>query len=304
MIRKFVLTIAFAVGFSSIVSAQIERNKNSIFRVDKTELGLGLGTTFYFGDFNEFMPFIEPRYYGTVLHRFYFNLLYALRTSISFGNIAGNSRNYAGDMPFYDTKYPYGSSGRPTVYFNRNFIDLNTGIEFGFRPLEPVEHRINERFAPYLFIGVGITILYSDPNANTSDARSAYNMYPSIYGNKDINSGTIQAFNIPIGIGFKYSPWKRWTIGAEWQLKKTFSDDIDRFSNIKPSELNNNQKGSIFLNTDWMSFLGVSISYRLAVKTKCPSIRRISPSRRFFQGINRDYDIYDNYNGTKKKKKK
>jgi opacity protein-like surface antigen len=301
MAKKLIIIVVLFVGFSSVVSGQIERNKNSIFRVDRTELGLGLGTTFYFGDFNEFMPFVEPRYYGTVFHRFYFNLLYALRTSISFGNIAGNSKNYAGNMPFYDLKYPY---GRPPVYFNRNFIDFNTGVELGFRPLEPVVHRLNERFAPYLFIGVGITILYADPNAKAEDARSAYALHPRIYGTSDVNAGTIQAFNIPIGLGFKYSPWKRWTIGAEWQFKKTFSDDIDRFNNIKPSEINDNKKGSLFLNTDWMSFLGVSISYRLAVKSKCPSIKRWSPSKRFFQGINRDYDLYDNNNAGKKKKKK
>jgi hypothetical protein len=301
MVRKCIVIIAFVIGFSSVVSGQIERNKNSIFRVDRTELGLGLGTTFYFGDFNEYMPFIEPRYYGTVLHRFYFNLLYALRTSISFGNIAGNSSNYAGSMPFYDLKYPY---GRPAVYFSRNFIDFNTGIELGFRPLEPVVHRMNERFTPYLFIGVGITILYADPNASTEDARSAYSLYPRIYGNSDINSGTIQAFNIPIGIGFKYSPWQRWTIGGEWQFKKTFSDDIDRFNNVKPSDINNNKEGSLFLNTDWMSFFGVSISYRLAVKSKCPSFKRTAPSTRYFQGINRNYDLYDNKVGEKKKKSK
>jgi hypothetical protein len=308
MVRKCVVIIVFVIGFSFVVPGQIERNKNSIFRVDKTELGLGLGTTFYFGDFNEYLPFVEPRYYGTVLHRFYFNLLYALRTSISFGNIAGNSSNYTGDnMPFYEIKY--GPSNIPTVYFNRNFIDFNTGIELGFRTFEPVEHRINERFTPYLFIGVGITILYTDPNAKNDDALSARSFDPPngtyrIYGTEDINAGTIQAFNIPVGIGFKYSPWKRWTIGAEWQFKKTFNDDIDRFNNTKPSIINGNKKGSLFLNTDWISFFGVSVSYRLAVKSKCPSVKRTAPSSRYYQGINRDYSLYDNRSGAKKKKSK
>jgi opacity protein-like surface antigen len=300
MIKKCTAIIVFVIGLSSAVSAQIERNKNSIFRVDRTELGLGAGTTFYFGDYNEFMPFVEPRYYGSVIHRFYFNLLYALRTSISFGNIAGNSKNYKGDMPFYDLKYPY---GRPAVYFNRNFIDFNTGVEIGFRPLEPVIHMLNERFAPYIFLGIGVSIAYADPNAKIEDARSASSLYPRIYGNADNNSGPIQALYIPVGVGFKYSPWKRWTVGVEWQFKKTFNDDIDRFNNVKPSELNDFKKGSLFMNTDWISFLGVSISYRLAVKSKCPSIKRFSPSTRFFQGINRDYDLHDNKNAGKKKKK-
>jgi hypothetical protein len=299
MAKKLIIIIVLIVGFSPIVLGQIERNKNSIFRVDRTELGLGLGTTFYFGDFNEFIPFVEPRYYGTVLHRFYFNLLYALRTSISFGNVAGNSKNYTGYMPYYDIKYPYG--GRPTMYFNRNFIDFNTGVELGFRPLEPVVHRLNERFAPYLFIGVGITILYPDPNAKTDEAQFAHFSNAKVYSAPDV---IIQALNIPIGIGFKYSPWKRWTIGAEWQFKKMFIDDIDRFNNIKASEINDYKQGSLFLNTDWVSFFGVSISYRLAVTSKCPSVKRTSPSRRFFQGINRDYNIYDNHNNASKKKKK
>jgi hypothetical protein len=287
------------MGFSSAVQGQIERNKNSIFRVDRTELGLGLGTTFYFGDFNEYMPFMQPRYYGSVMHRFYFNLLYALRTSISFGSIAGNSKNYVGDMPFYDLKYPY---GRPAVYFGRNMIDFNTGIELGFRPFEPAVHQLKAKFAPYIFIGIGITIAYADSNAKKEDARSASSLYPRIYGTNDSNSGTTQAFNIPIGIGFKYSPWKRWTIGAEWQFKKTFNDDIDRFNNIKPSNINNNKKGSVFMNTDWISYLGVSFSYRLALKSNCPAIKNRIPSRRFFQGINRDYNLYDS--NSKKKKKK
>jgi opacity protein-like surface antigen len=302
MIKRYVvLMVVFVVGFSSAVSGQIERNKNSIFRVDRTELGLGLGTTFYLGDYNEYIPFMEPRYYGSIMHRFSFNLLYSLRTSISFGNISGNSSQYRGDMPYYDLKYPY---GRPAIYFSRNFIDFNTGIEFGFRPLEPVEHRINERFSPYIFLGLGIAILYTDSNAKTSDARSASSLYPRIYGSNDDNASSIQVFHIPIGLGFKYSPWKRWTVGVEWQFKKTFNDDIDRFNNIKPSEINNNKKGSALMNTDWMSFLGVNISYRLAVKSKCPAVRKIAPSRRYYQGINRDYDLYDNKSGAKKKNKK
>jgi hypothetical protein len=308
MIKKCIIVIVFVIGFLSPVSGQIERNKNSIFRVDRTELGLGAGTTFYLGDYNPYMPFIEPRYYGTVLHRFYFDLLYALRTSISFGNIAGNSSNFTGYMPYYSEKFgSYGNKNKYTLHFNRTFIDFNTGVELGFRPLDPVVHRMNERFSPYLFLGVGITILYHNnyPNDDASrDARMASMRYPRVY-NSENHSGTIQAFNIPVGIGFKYSPWKRWTVGGEWQFKKTFSDDIDHFNNINATEKElNAKKGTVLLNTDWISFFGVSISYRLAVTNKCPSVKRTSPSRRFFQGINRDYDIYDNNSGKKKKKSK
>jgi len=287
--KKYVIILL--LGVSTLANGQIERKKNSVFRVDMTELGIGAGTTFYLGDYTEFTPFVEPRYYVSVLHRYYFNLLYALRTTISFGNVAGNSNYYAGEMPYYDMKYPY---GRPTINFSRNFIDLNTGIEIGFAPYDPVVHKVNSRFAPYVFVGVGISMLYPDSEATTDNAKSASTLYPRIYGSNDDNSSAIQAFNIPLALGFKYSPWPLWTIGAEWQFKKTFNDDIDRFNNIKPSELNNYQKGSKLLNTDWVSFLGVSLSYRLAVKSKCPAVIRTKPSTRFFKGKNRDYNLYDN----------
>ncbi|MDR0559381.1 MAG: DUF6089 family protein [Prevotellaceae bacterium] len=289
--KKFVITCLFIAGITLSVSAQIERNKNSIFRVDRTELGLGLGTTFYLGDYNEFMPFVEPRYYGSVLHRFYFNLLYALRTSISFGNIAGNSSGYNGQMPYYDIKYPY---KRPVIDFSRNFIDFNTGVELGFRPFDPVLHRVNRKYTPYLFIGIGIMIAYPDSYSKTDDAKLASLAYPKIYGSTETNSSAIQAFYIPVGFGFKYSPAPRWTVGGEWQFKKTFSDNIDRFNNIEPSDLNNRKKGSVLLNTDWVSVFGFSISYRLAVQSKCPAMKRHVPSKKYYLGINRDYDLRDN----------
>lgn len=299
VMRKLLIIFIFILGVSSIANGQIERKKNSIFRVDRTELGLGLGATYYLGDFNEYTPFVEPRFYGSVLHRYYFNLLYSLRTSISFGKVAGNSSRYNGDMPFYDLKYPY---GRPTINFSRNIVDFNTGIEIGFKPFDPVMHRLDSRFAPYLFVGVGIMIAYTDSYAKESDARSASALYPRIYGTNDDNSSAIQVFNIPLALGFKYSPWPRWTIGAEWQFKKTFNDDIDRFNNIRESEINDYKKGSSLLNTDWVSFFGVNISYRLAVKSKCPAVRKPNPSTRSYKGINSTYNLYDNSNKKKKKK--
>jgi opacity protein-like surface antigen len=297
--RTYVILVCLIVGITTAGTGQIERKKNSVFRVDRTELGVGLGTSFYFGDFNEYTPFVQPGYYGSILHRYSFNMLYSLRTSILFGNVAGNSARYVGDMPFYDLKYAY---ARPKIYFSRNFIELNSGIEMNFLPFEPAIHRLNQRFTPYLFLGIGIMIAYSDRYAKQEDARSASSQYPKIYGTNDDNSSTLQIFNIPIGLGLKISPWERWTIGVEWLLRKTFNDDVDRFNNIRPSDINNNEKGSILLNTDWVSTVGVSLSFRLAVKSKCPTLKRVTPSTRSYKGINTTYNLYDN--GEKHAKKK
>ena len=278
------------------VNAQVQRSKNSIFRTDRSDLGLGAGTTFYLGDFNEYYPFMSPRYYGSIFHRFSFNMLHALRTSVSAGQIAGNSQFYDGYMPYYTERYP---DMVHSIKFSRTFIDFNIGLELGFAPFEPVLHKMERRFAPYLFLGLGIVLAYPDSYRNTGEAQIASNLYPGVYGTSDNNSSTLQVLNIPIGAGVKWSPWKRWTVGVEWQFKKTFIDDVDRFNNINPNpDLNSDKKGSVLLNTDWISLFGVSLSYRLAPKQKCPMVKPYKPSQRDFKGKNRYFDTVD-----KKKKK-
>jgi hypothetical protein len=291
--KKAVNILFCLVVFATASHGQIQLRKNSIFRVDRTDLGVGAGTTFYLGDFNEFVPFASPRYYGSIHHRYSFNLLYALRTSVAVGQIAGNSKMYKGKLPFYDDpdRFP---SGPPVLRFSRTYIDFNTGVEIGFRPFEPVLHKIKQKFTPYLFLGVGLALAYPDSRRNDEpQANSAMALFPEVYGVPDENSSSIQAIHIPIGLGAKWSPRPRWTLAVEWQFKKTFIDNIDRFNNINPSELNDNKKGSKLLNTDWMSTFGISISYRLAPKQKCPAIPTYKPPKRSIQGKNRFYDDYD-----------
>ncbi|MDR2563967.1 MAG: DUF6089 family protein [Prevotellaceae bacterium] len=285
--------------FTNISFGQVQLRKNSIFRVDRTDLGLGAGATFYLGDYNEFIPFTAPRYYGSIHHRYSFNILYSLRTSVTVGQIAGNSNNYKGYMPYYDEP-SYLQLGRPTVKFSRMFIDFNTGIELNLRPFEPVIHRVKETFTPYLFLGVGVVLAYPDSYRSEPDANTAMHLYPDVYGTTDENASSIQAIHIPIGLGVKWSPKPRWTLAFEWQFKKTFNDNIDRFNNINPSEVNNGKKGSAFLNTDWISLFGVSISYRLAPKQKCPAINTYIPPKRSLKGKNSGYDDYDKSHKKKK----
>ena len=209
--KKLAFIIVCLAILANTGFGQVQLRKNSIFRVDRTDLGLGAGTTFYLGDYNEFIPFMSPRYYGTIHHRYSFNMLYSLRTSVTVGQIAGNSGNYTGYMPYYDESALL-AAGRPTVKFSRTFIDFNTGIELSLRPFEPVIHRVKETFTPYLFLGVGLVLAYPDSYRSDADANAAMHLYPDVYGSTDENSSSIQAIHIPIGLGVKWSPKPRWTL--------------------------------------------------------------------------------------------
>ena len=288
--KKIILLFITIISICICTYAQVGQNKQSFFTPEKTDIGLGVGTTFYLGDFNEWMPFNNPRYYGSVHHRYSFNLLYSLRTSVSLGKVAGNSRHYKGELPYYDATLP-----GHVIKFERTFVDINMGVELGFRAFDPNIHRIKQRFAPYLFLGLGMTIMYPDKFRNTAINLNASQQFPEIYGSKEYNEGSTQIFTIPIGIGFKWSPWVRWTVGAEWQFKKSFWDMMDRFDNTK--------RGSKLINSDWLSTFGVTISYRLKTKRECPAVMPREPLRESKKGVNRYFDSYDSGRKSNKKRK-
>ncbi|MHC1702666.1 MAG: DUF6089 family protein [Tenuifilaceae bacterium] len=71
--------------------------------------------------------------------------------------------------------------------------------------------------------------------------------------------------NIPFGVGLKYCPIPRLTVGFEWRLHKTFSDNIDNYQNVFDGSK------AIFHNNDWFSFMGLFITFRLYNYDKiCP----------------------------------
>lgn len=289
--RKLILLFVVITSFALSLQGQVSRGKKSFFTPEKTDLGFGAGTTFYLGDFNEWIPFSNPRYYGTVFHRYSFNMLYALRTSVSMGKVSGSSKNYSGDLPFYSTYYP-----DYVIKFSRTFIDINVGMELNFRAFDPTYQGLKQKWTPYLFIGAGLTILYPDTYRNEPENKAAFSNMPQYYGTKDQNESSTQIFTIPIALGIKRSLTDRWTLGVEWQFKKSFWDRIDRFDNT--------DGGSKLLNSDWISTFGISLSYRLKTKRECPAVIPWESSKRFYNGVNRDYDAYDKGNKKSRSKKK
>ncbi|MDR1055452.1 MAG: DUF6089 family protein [Prevotellaceae bacterium] len=289
--KKIVLLIVAMAGLAIFTQAQVNRSKQSFFTPEKTDLGLGAGTTFYLGDFNEWFPFNNPRYYGTVFHRYSFNMLYSIRTSVTMGKVDGNSKNYSGELPYYDEHFP-----DYVIKFSRTFVDINMGMELGFRAFDPALHQLKQKWTPYLFLGLGLTILYPDTYRNETENRAAGASFPELYGSKEDNEGSSQIFTIPIAMGIKWTPWERWTLGVEWQFKKSFWDKIDRFDNTNG--------GSKLLNSDWISTFGVSIAYRLKTNKKCPALIPWESSKDFKKGINRFYNSYDNSGKKSRNKKK
>lgn len=111
--------------------------------------------------------------------------------------------------------------------FTKQIIETELLSEVNFLSFSTLSSK-GDTFAPYVIFGIG-------------GAYSGGEIIP----------------NIPFGVGFKYCPIPRITIGCEWRLHKTFTDKIDNYQNIFDGSK------AIFHNNDWFSFVGLFITYRL-----------------------------------------
>jgi hypothetical protein len=148
-----------------------------------------------------------------------------------------NYGHLAGDSTHADIAYQNNRS------FNNPFYELNGQLEFNFKPYTPTNKKT--KFTPYVFAGAG------------------FMYYPK--GTKTF------IFNIPFGVGVKYNVYGNFICGADFGMRKTFTDAIDYPYNNPPS-INNPEKQMGYTGTkDWYSVFGVYLSYKIKYRQKCPA---------------------------------
>jgi hypothetical protein len=195
---------------------------------EKTDIGAIAGSSYYLGDYNPSTQFKMLQPAFGLIYRRNLNRLYSLRFAVTTGKVKG-SHNQA---DFFLPNLPANPS------FSQRFYLAEGNVEIGFIPFGTKYEDIH-KFTPYVILGAGATYV----------------------------SNAI-AFQIPMGIGIKYTPYNRWTIGAEWKLHKTFTDNIDGY--ITPSD---NNRFTIH-NYDWFGIAGFFVTFRLVKKGAiCPAYK-------------------------------
>lgn len=122
-----------------------------------------------------------------------------------------------------------------TGSFSKQFIETEGLCEINFMSFN-TRHLDKDNFSPYVILGIG----------------GAY-----------IDGEVLP--HLPFGVGIKYCPVSRMTIGWEWRLSKTFTDNIDDYKNVYDGSK------AILHNNDWFSFVGLFITFRLYNNKKtCP----------------------------------
>lgn len=196
---------------------------------EKNEIGALGGASYYMGDFNLAQQFHKPSVAIGVLFRHNINKFYSIKIAGLHGQVQGDYVNTSYYLPYLpDPQMP--------TKFSHQVIEFNASVEIGFIAFDTKPADANS-FTPYVTVGGGVALI-----------------------NKKV------VFNIPFGIGVKYTPFNRWTFGAEWRLHKTLNDHIDNYTTL------NSSKKLTIHNHDWLGVGGFFVSYRLIKKGAiCPA---------------------------------
>lgn len=189
------------------------------------EAGGGLGMTGYLGDANTANMFSNPGFTVEGVFRYMMNPRLALRSNLFVGTLRGDTSKMTDVLP-----------DQAQFRFSTTFYEISELFEFNFVSFGAGEsYRKLKRFTPYIAGGLGMTMWSVDGS----------------FGG---------AFTIPFGIGVKFKLKERLNIGAEFLMKKTFSDRLDG----RPLDDPHMIKSSFAKNTDWYSTLTLTLTYEFS----------------------------------------
>lgn len=230
--KKLQILVLLAVMLLPVV-VQAQRYSQR-WKAHRSELHFGVGATNFLGelggadqigtDYFKDLEFSQTRIAIAAGLRYKLNQSFALNTKFTYGKVSGNDaltdeffRNYR------------------NLNFKSNIYELGTNLEFSFVKeqaghryrLKGVRGRRGFEMSAYGFVGVGV--FYFNPKGENKgswvDLRNLSTEGQGLVGTRNKYSKVQLA--IPVGVGFKYSFDRRWGIGLEYGIRKTFTDYID-----------------------------------------------------------------------------
>jgi hypothetical protein len=194
----------------------------------RMEVGAGIGTSTYLGDFNgNLLKNIQPM--GSLVAKYRMNPRMSMGVLMSFGKLKGSAADVS-------TWYPVHQE--PPYTFSYQLTDVGLRYEYNFWAYGTGrEYRGARRIAPFLTGGMGVTYV----NAH----------------------GTVLTLNIMLGAGVKYKVADRLNLTAEWNMHFSGNDNLD--GAVDPYGI---KSTGIFKNTDCYSMLRLALTYDIWAKCK------------------------------------
>ncbi len=234
------ILVFFLMGFLAIET----------FGQPSVDIGIFGGAGTYFGDMTkiELQKSLNPAYGGFV--RYNFNPRYGFRFNVINGSIGAEG--------FYNAE-PWN--------FHKNVMDVSLLFEFNY-----LKYIVGDKVTPwstFIFFGLGLqTFNY------TKDSAKLAPLVDQTYFEHAETSGSVMSPTIPFGLGVKYNLSKRFGIGLEASLHKSFSDKVDDLDDPL-SYVNTTVTPNVpvkytdtWHNNDWTAYLGVHLVYKLIYGNK------------------------------------
>jgi len=241
-------------------------------RSQDLEIGIFGGGSYYLGDINPGLHFMQTKPAYGIVARYNQNTRLSGRIGVFFGEVAGSDQT----AQFVTDR---------DLNFTSPLTDITVQFEFNFLPYFTGSSR--NFITPYIF--GGMAGFFYQPKSNGVKLRDAgtEGQLVGFDGRKQYSGFSVA---LPFGIGLKYSLGENVGMGFEWGMRKTFTDYIDDISqtyyldgpDINPlnsaqflsdptrSKYPGMQRGNP-KTKDWYAFFGVSITYRFDVfgRQKC-----------------------------------
>lgn len=206
-----------------------------------TDFGIIGGTSYYMGEVNNSRHLYSPSpAFGGII-RYRLNPRYSLRLSGIYTTLSGNDLD--SNDPFQQAR---------AADFRTSLVDASLNFEFNF--LEYKIYNRKDRYTSYMTGGIGYGYLL-DKKVNPGN---------SAYSTQSNAGFQLENLNLCFGGGMKVTLTQRLAGGAEWTVRKTFTDAWDGLHNPGESQF--------FHNKDWYSIVGVFITYKIwEVMENCPA---------------------------------
>lgn len=183
----------------------------------RSEIGFGVGGSFYMGDINPKKIFYKTQWAGSLFYRYNINTRMALRFGLSYGRIMGADSDFGNlrNLNFRNDLWEV------SALWEVNFLDFFTGSR---------QHRL----APYLVLGAGMAM--SDPYGAYPDAETGSSRWVALRPLRtegqgvegyDLKPYSRFQFVVPMGLGLKFSVFRFMSIGVEWTMRLAFTDYLD-----------------------------------------------------------------------------
>lgn len=248
--------------------------------LSRSELGLMVGGTYYFGDLNRFNQFNNTKLAGGLLYRFNIHSRLALRGNLLYGTVKGDDSQSKIDL-----------NKNRNLNFTSSIFELAGGIEFNYFPFE-VGHKRHKGTA-YILTEIGLFHMNPVTRYNGEDvALQPLGTEGQGSSLSKRNNYSLTQLCIPLGVGARMSLGGWMTLNLEVGLRKTFTDyidDVHQDTYVDPialADINNEHSDVIALSNrsldgskygkrgtastnDWYVFSGFMITFKLGKKSIC-----------------------------------